>query len=124
MTGIHNKDKTAASQGEGALTLEDLRGNELGFPVTLPPFDPVKDVPEAPDYTTTVMNVAVPTIVHDLDTNVTAAQSAIALYALVMSMFMITGRKMGDICGRNTSFRRGLIIYGIGKDSLRRHHKY
>ncbi|WP_235855534.1 DUF3089 domain-containing protein [Methanofollis fontis] len=31
-------------------TLEDLRGRELGVPVTLPPFIPERDVPAAPDY--------------------------------------------------------------------------
>ena len=30
--------------------LEDLRGQELGIPQKLPPFDPERDVPEAPDY--------------------------------------------------------------------------
>jgi len=50
MRETRNNDKTPASHDEGALTLEDLRGMELGVPVTLPPFDPDKDVPEAPDY--------------------------------------------------------------------------
>ncbi|WOF15435.1 DUF3089 domain-containing protein [Methanoplanus sp. FWC-SCC4] len=36
---------------EDVLTLEDLRGKELGIPQTLPPFDPDRDVPDAPDYT-------------------------------------------------------------------------
>jgi len=31
-------------------TLEDLRGKALGVPVALPPFDPDRDVPDAPDY--------------------------------------------------------------------------
>ena len=35
----------------GTLTLDDLRGKELGIPTTLPAFDPETDVPEAPDYT-------------------------------------------------------------------------
>ncbi|ADN36905.1 conserved hypothetical protein [Methanolacinia petrolearia DSM 11571] len=30
--------------------LENLRGQELGIPQKLPPFDPERDVPEAPDY--------------------------------------------------------------------------
>lgn len=63
---------------------------------------------------TTVMNVAIPTIVKDLSTDVTSVQFAIALYALVMSMFMITGGKMGDIWGRKVAFRRALLLYGAG----------
>ncbi|QYZ78894.1 DUF3089 domain-containing protein [Methanofollis formosanus] len=35
---------------ERTSSLEDLRGKELGVPVTLPPFDPGRDVPDAPDY--------------------------------------------------------------------------
>lgn len=50
MTETHEKDNPAASHDEGTLTLEDLRGKEPGIPVTLPPFDPDKDVPEAPEY--------------------------------------------------------------------------
>ncbi len=36
-------------QGE-TLTLDELRGQELGIPTTLPAFDPDTDVPDAPDY--------------------------------------------------------------------------
>ncbi|UUX93400.1 DUF3089 domain-containing protein [Methanoplanus endosymbiosus] len=32
------------------MTLKDLKGQKLGIPVTLPPFDPEKDVTNAPDY--------------------------------------------------------------------------
>ncbi|MBN1431878.1 MAG: DUF3089 domain-containing protein [Methanomicrobiaceae archaeon] len=31
-------------------SLEDLRGKELGIPQKLPPFDPEKDIPPAPDF--------------------------------------------------------------------------
>ncbi|MBW2646308.1 MAG: DUF3089 domain-containing protein [Deltaproteobacteria bacterium] len=43
-------DRIIAYQNEGALKVKDLQGKELGVPVTLPPFDPEKDVPKAPDY--------------------------------------------------------------------------
>lgn len=43
MTGMQSADGCAG-------TLEDLRGRALGVPVTLPPFDPERDVPDAPDY--------------------------------------------------------------------------
>ncbi|EHQ36599.1 DUF3089 domain-containing protein [Methanoplanus limicola] len=32
------------------MTIKDLKGQKLGIPVTLPPFDPENDVPDAPDY--------------------------------------------------------------------------
>lgn len=40
--------------------LEDLRGKELGVPVTLPPFDPDRDVPNAPDYSDPENWIALP----------------------------------------------------------------
>jgi len=33
------------------LALEDIRRENLGIPVPLPPFNPDTDVPDAPDYT-------------------------------------------------------------------------
>lgn len=63
---------------------------------------------------TTVMNVAIPTLVEDLDTDVQTIKSVIAVYALVMASFMILGGKLGDIYGRKKIFRIGVIIYGVG----------
>ncbi|WP_062397274.1 DUF3089 domain-containing protein [Methanogenium cariaci] len=40
-----------AKKDDDILTLEDLRGQELGIPTTLPPFNPDMDVPDAPVYT-------------------------------------------------------------------------
>ena len=63
---------------------------------------------------TTIMNVSISTLIDDFDTDVTTAQAAITLYALVMASLMITGGKIGDIIGRKKAFRIGLIIYGTG----------
>ena len=62
----------------------------------------------------TMMNVAVPTIVNDLSTSVTAVQSVIALYSLVMAALMITGGKLGSIIGIRSAFAVGLALYGAG----------
>ncbi|MGK7937414.1 MAG: MFS transporter [Xenococcaceae cyanobacterium] len=62
----------------------------------------------------TMMNVAVPTIIKDLSTNVSAVQSVIALYSLVMAALMITGGKLGSIFGIRLAFSVGLICYGVG----------
>lgn len=62
----------------------------------------------------TVMNVSISTLVVDLKTTVTAIQSAITFYSLVMAAFMIAGAKVGDIIGRKKAFIIGMIIYGIG----------
>jgi MFS family permease len=61
-----------------------------------------------------VMNVAISQIVHDLDTTIQGVQTAITLYTLVMAAFMLLGAKLGDILGRNRAFAIGLAIYGVG----------
>jgi EmrB/QacA subfamily drug resistance transporter len=61
-----------------------------------------------------VMNVSISQLVSDFDTTVTAIQTVIALYALVMAGLMLTGGKIGDLIGRRRAFTVGLIIYAIG----------
>src|ERR671911_262474 len=65
-------------------------------------------------YDTVGMNVALSTIVEDLDTTLTGMQAAIALYAVVMAAFMITGAKLSDRWGRRRTFMIGTLVYGIG----------
>jgi MFS family permease len=62
----------------------------------------------------TMMNVAVPTIVKDLDTNVSAVQGVIAMYALVMASLMLIGGKLGALRGVKRMFILGVLIYGAG----------
>ncbi|MFH8282735.1 MFS transporter [Streptomyces antibioticus] len=63
---------------------------------------------------TSVMNVSISQLVEDFDTEVTAIQAVITLYALVMAAFMIVGGRLGDIFGRRRLFLVGLVVYGIG----------
>jgi MFS family permease len=63
---------------------------------------------------TTVMNVSITQVVHDLHTTVESVQAAITLYALVMAALMLSGAKLGDIWGRRRAFQVGLAVYGIG----------
>ncbi|MDX3676813.1 MFS transporter [Streptomyces scabiei] len=63
---------------------------------------------------TSVMNVSISQLVEDFDTEVTAIQGVITLYALVMAAFMIIGGRFGDIIGRRRLFFLGLVVYGIG----------
>lgn len=65
-------------------------------------------------YDTVGMNVALSTIVEDLDTTLTGMQAAIAMYAVVMAAFMITGAKLADRWGRRRTFMIGTLVYGIG----------
>ncbi|MEU3619325.1 MFS transporter [Streptomyces sp. NPDC006872] len=63
---------------------------------------------------TSVMNVSISQLVEDFDTEVTAIQAVITLYALVMAAFMIIGGRFGDIFGRRRLFLLGLVVYATG----------
>ncbi|WP_328424888.1 MFS transporter [Streptomyces sp. NBC_00443] len=63
---------------------------------------------------TSVMNVSISQLVEDFDTEVTAIQAVITLYALVMAAFMIIGGRLGDIFGRRRMFLIGLVVYATG----------
>ncbi|MFJ6574397.1 MFS transporter [Streptomyces sp. NPDC091368] len=63
---------------------------------------------------TSVMNVSISQLVDDFDTEVTAIQAVITLYALVMAAFMLIGGRFGDILGRRRVFLIGMTVYGVG----------
>ncbi|MEU9572524.1 MFS transporter [Streptomyces massasporeus] len=63
---------------------------------------------------TSVMNVSISQLVEDFDTEVTAIQAVITLYALVMAAFMLIGGRLGDIVGRRRIFLIGMGVYGVG----------
>jgi MFS family permease len=65
-------------------------------------------------YDTSSMNVAISSIVEDLDTTVTGVQSAITIFTLTMAALMIPGSKLTDIWGRKRCFRLGITVYGTG----------
>jgi MFS family permease len=61
-----------------------------------------------------VMNVSIATVAHDVNTTVVGIQTAITAYTLVMATLMITGGKIGQIWGRKRAFTVGCVIYGCG----------
>jgi MFS family permease len=61
-----------------------------------------------------VMNVSISQIVHDLNTSIQGVQTAITMYTLVMAAFMLVGAKLGDMYGRDRIFAIGLGVYGTG----------
>jgi len=63
---------------------------------------------------TSVMNVSISQVAHDVGTTVTGIQTAITLYTLVMATLMITGGKIGSLIGRRRAFAIGCVIYGAG----------
>lgn len=63
---------------------------------------------------TSVMNVSISAVVHDLHMTVSGVQSAIALEALVSAAFILIGSKVGDLFGRKRAYVLGLLGYAIG----------
>ena len=60
------------------------------------------------------MNVAITTLVVELNTTLSTIQAIIALYALIIASFMLLGSKIQDILGRKKTFHNGLVIYACG----------
>ncbi|WP_235534238.1 MULTISPECIES: MFS transporter [unclassified Oerskovia] len=61
-----------------------------------------------------VMNVSIAQVAHDVGTTVTGIQTAITLYTLVMATLMIPGGKIGGLIGRRRAFVIGCVIYACG----------
>src|SRR5215467_1868212 len=67
---------------------------------------------------TSLMNVSISAVVHDLHTTASGVQSAIALEALVSAAFILIGSKIADLIGRKRAYRIGLIGYALGALSM------
>src|SRR6188768_980332 len=65
-------------------------------------------------FDTSLMNVSISAVVHDLDTTASGVQGAIALEALVSAAFILIGGKTGDLIGRKRAYILGLLGYAIG----------
>jgi EmrB/QacA subfamily drug resistance transporter len=67
---------------------------------------------------TSLMNVSIAAVVHDLHTTVSSVQSAIALEALVSAAFILIGSKVGDLIGRKRAYVIGLLGYATGAAAM------
>ena len=63
---------------------------------------------------TSLMNVSISAVVHDLHTTVSGVQAAIALEALVSAALILTSSKVGDLIGRKRAYVLGLCGYAVG----------
>jgi MFS family permease len=63
---------------------------------------------------TSLMNVSIASVVHDLHTDVSSVQAAISLEALVSAAFILLGSKVADLIGRKRAYVLGLLGYAIG----------
>lgn len=62
----------------------------------------------------TFMNVAIYTLIRDLNTNIGTIQAIIAIYSLIMASLMLLGGKLQNVLGRRKTFLTGASIYGLG----------
>ncbi|MFC6731060.1 MULTISPECIES: MFS transporter [unclassified Haladaptatus] len=62
----------------------------------------------------TLMNVAIPSIVVDLETTVTVVQGAISFYAMVMAALILPGGKLSSMYGVRRLMTATLIVYAVG----------
>lgn len=62
----------------------------------------------------TILNVAVPTIIREFDTQVTALQWVISGYSLVFATLLISFGRLGDIFGRRRLFFIGATLFAVG----------
>jgi len=62
----------------------------------------------------TILNVAIPTIMRDFDATLPSVQWVIAGYSLVFASLLVTGGRLGDIFGHRRIFIVGASLFGIG----------
>src|SRR4051794_38783428 len=62
----------------------------------------------------TILNVAVPTIIREFDTNVSSMQWVISGYSLVFASLLISFGRLGDVFGRRRMFFIGASLFAIG----------
>ena len=61
----------------------------------------------------TIVNVALPTVIADLDLTATEAQWMNAVYSLVFAALLITVGRIGDLYGRRRLFLIGMVVFTL-----------
>ena len=63
---------------------------------------------------TSALNVALPSIQHDLGASIQGAQWVLAAYMLVLASFLIVSASIADRIGRRRVFQIGLVVFATG----------
>lgn len=63
---------------------------------------------------TTILNVALSSIIRDLNTDIQSVQWVITIYSLALAALTITGGRMGDLFGKKRMFILGAILFACG----------
>ena len=95
-----------SQESDAGIAKNPKSSNTLAFLLAMAMFVLVVD--------TSIMNVSISAVVEDLDTTVSAVQSAISLEALVSAAFILINSKVGDLIGRKRAYVLGLCGYAIG----------
>jgi MFS family permease len=61
-----------------------------------------------------VLNVAIPTILRDFHTDLPSLQWVLTGYSLTFATLLIIGGKLGDLYGRRRMFMLGNALFGVG----------
>src|SRR6516162_1640268 len=61
-----------------------------------------------------LLNVALPSLVHDLDASVSELQWIVDSYILVFAGFLLVGGALGDRIGHAKTLELGALIFGVG----------
>ena len=62
----------------------------------------------------TIVNVALPSIQHDLHASVSGLQWTIDAYTLVLASFLMLSGSTADRIGRRRTFQTGLVLFTVG----------
>src|SRR4051812_47272216 len=62
----------------------------------------------------TVLNVAIPTILREFDTTLSSLQWVITGYSLTFAALLIIGGRLGDIFGARRTFMVGAALFALG----------
>ena len=62
----------------------------------------------------TILNVAIPSLVHELGASNSELQWIIDSYTLVFAGLLLTAGSLGDRFGRKRALRLGIVIFGVG----------
>src|SRR6187455_576460 len=62
----------------------------------------------------TILNVALPTIQHDLGASSSQLQWIVDAYMLVFAGVLLTAGALGDRFGRRRALTAGLVVFGLG----------
>ena len=61
-----------------------------------------------------IVNVALPTLVRELNTNFPTAQWVILAYLLTQTTLILSIGRLGDMVGKKSIFTTGIVVFTIG----------